>query len=145
MIITKKLGKVIRNCMLDALASGKEVLVVPGAITSKESHGANRLLYQGALPVVDDESFEDILFTLLSVLKRPGLKDDRKECAEFASPVISAILAAPSSPDELLEVAVAAFGPEQARAKMAEELALAEAKRVIARQPDGRWGPAVQG
>ena len=129
----------------DALSAGKEVLVVPGAITSKTSQGANRLLYQGALPVVDDESFEDILFTLLSVLKRPGLKDDRKECAEFASPVISAILAAPSSPDELLEVAVAAFGPEQARAKMAEELALAEAKRVIARQPDGRWGPAVQG
>lgn len=43
------------------LALGNEVLVVPGPIFSKESKGSNRLLVQGALPVVDNESFEDAL------------------------------------------------------------------------------------
>jgi len=46
------------------LALGNEVLVVPGPIFSKESKGSNRLLTQGAIPVVDDESFEDILMQL---------------------------------------------------------------------------------
>jgi DNA processing protein len=40
-----------------ALALGREVMVVPGSIHSRESTGSNRLLLQGALPVVDDESF----------------------------------------------------------------------------------------
>ncbi|MCL2807062.1 MAG: DNA-processing protein DprA [Coriobacteriia bacterium] len=43
------------------LALGNEVLVVPGPIYSKESRGSNRLLVQGALPIVDDESFDDAL------------------------------------------------------------------------------------
>lgn len=41
----------------EALAAGRDVLVVPGAINSASSKGANRLLVQGAAPVVDDESF----------------------------------------------------------------------------------------
>jgi len=43
------------------LALGNEVLVVPGPIFSKESKGSNRLLVQGALPIVNDDSFEDAL------------------------------------------------------------------------------------
>jgi len=43
------------------LALGNEVLVVPGPIFSKESKGSNRLLTQGALPVIDDNTFEDAL------------------------------------------------------------------------------------
>jgi len=45
----------------DALAQGKDVLVVPGSILSPESAGSNRLLQQGAAPVIDDESFLDAL------------------------------------------------------------------------------------
>ena len=48
----------------EALAANRDVLVVPGAITAASSRGANRLLYQGATPVVDDETFEDALFSL---------------------------------------------------------------------------------
>jgi DNA processing protein len=43
------------------LAQGKEVLAVPGSIFAQESQGANRLISQGAVPVIDDESFEDAL------------------------------------------------------------------------------------
>lgn len=56
----------------EALAAGREVWVVPGAITSMNSRGANRLLYQGALPIVDDEAMDDALFQTFGCLKRPG-------------------------------------------------------------------------
>lgn len=54
----------------EALAANREVLVVPGAITSTSSRGANRLIYQGATPIVDDESFQDALFSLFGVLRQ---------------------------------------------------------------------------
>jgi DNA processing protein len=43
------------------LAQGKEVLAVPGSIFAQESRGANHLILHGALPIIDDESFEDAL------------------------------------------------------------------------------------
>ena len=43
------------------LSQGKEVLAVPGSIFAKESRGANRLIAQGAIPIIDDESFNDAL------------------------------------------------------------------------------------
>ncbi|HIW77002.1 MULTISPECIES: DNA-processing protein DprA [Gordonibacter] len=54
----------------EALAAGRDVLVVPGAITSPSSRGANRLLHQGAVPIVDDETFADALFSLFGCLKQ---------------------------------------------------------------------------
>lgn len=45
----------------DALGAGREVLAVPGPITSAASAGPNRLLLCGASPVVDDESLMAVL------------------------------------------------------------------------------------
>ena len=47
-----------------ALAANREVLVVPGSIASVNSRGANRLLFQGATPIVDDETFSSVLDAL---------------------------------------------------------------------------------
>ncbi|MBQ3105950.1 MAG: DNA-processing protein DprA, partial [Eggerthellaceae bacterium] len=54
----------------EALAASRDVLVVPGAITSASSHGANRLIAQGAVPIVDDESFSDALFSIFGCLRQ---------------------------------------------------------------------------
>ena len=62
----------------EALAANRDVLVVPGAITAASSRGANRLIYQGATPVIDDETFEDALFSLFGCLKQetvPSVED----------------------------------------------------------------------
>ncbi|MBQ9042559.1 MAG: DNA-protecting protein DprA [Eggerthellaceae bacterium] len=45
----------------EALAAGKPVLCVPGAITSPASTGPNYLLTAGGIPVVDDRSFSAAL------------------------------------------------------------------------------------
>lgn len=48
----------------DAIAIGKEVWALPGSVTSKSSRGTNRLIYQGATPIVDDSTFADQLYAL---------------------------------------------------------------------------------
>ena len=125
----------------EALDAGREVLVVPGSITSALSRGANRLLLQGASPVVDDESFEEALFRLCGVLQRPG---GPQELAVEVPPIVAAIQAQPMSTDELLAMAVLEFGRENAQAQLMELLVEAEAAKLIARQPNGAWGPTVQ-
>lgn len=127
----------------DALDAGKEVLVVPGAITSVTSAGSNRLLLQGAAPVVDDESFEDALFRSCGALKWAS----GKPCGDGAreeGPLVDAVLAQPLDDEALLEIALGVYGAARARSALFEELAEAESRGVIARQPDGSWGPVVQ-
>lgn len=43
------------------LSLGNEVLVIPGPILSKEFKGSNRLLAQGAIPIVDDDYFRETI------------------------------------------------------------------------------------
>lgn len=158
----------------EALEAGKDVLVVPGSINAPTSRGANRLLCQGALPIVDDESFEDALFMLFGSLKSCGGEDGRTcagrvgetRKAQVASgcflmrsqgahpfesppenppvawgdvhPLIAAVLAEPLSMDEVM--ALEPFGA-YAASEIARAFAQAEAEGIIARYPDGRFGP----
>lgn len=124
-----------------ALESGKDVLVVPGSIMSAESHGSNRLLYQGATPIVDDESFEDALFNSCGVLRRPSGESPEDE---ELHPIISAIIAAPQTLDDLYAIAETSFGREHARDELMELVIDAEAAHLIARRPDGKWGPVAK-
>lgn len=123
----------------EALEAGKEVLVVPGAITSPTSHGSNRLLYQGATPVIDDETFEYALLRACGALVRPPNGKQKAVLVENA--IIEALLAEPLSNDALLALAVAEFGEQDARARLMECLAEAEVAGLVTRQPDGKWGP----
>jgi len=124
----------------EALEAGRDVLVVPGAITSEYSRGSNRLLLQGATPIVDDESFEEALFRSCGMLKWADAGQQPGVCVGD-DPVLQAVLAQPSSLDELLHVAVGCFGEANARARLMEHLVQAEARGLIARQPDGCWAP----
>ena len=57
----------------ETLAQGKDILVVPGSIDSKESRGSNRLLIQGAMPIVDSESFDDALVSIFGHYMESGI------------------------------------------------------------------------
>ena len=125
----------------EALDAGRDVLVVPGCIVSAASHGSNRLLLQGATPIVDDDSFCDVLFSVFGALKRPddGINPDQED----EHPIIEAIKAKPMKLDELYILAERSFGAADAQARLMEMLVEAEAAHTIARRNDGTWGPAV--
>ena len=129
----------------EALAANRDVLVVPGAITSASSRGANRLLVQGATPIVDDESFEDALLMLFGCLRQESTAPEEEPLAPKRPPdaLAAALMAEPLGMDRLLEIAERNCGGENARTWLMRRLAEGERAGLFARHPDGRWGPVV--
>lgn len=132
----------------EALAANRDVLVVPGAITSSSSRGANRLLYQGATPIVDDETFEDVLFSLFGCLKHPLSENKQGDNLSVASlgfyetnPVVAAVCAEALALEDLYPLAQKQAGDKEPHAWLMECLVEAEQRGLIARHPGGRWGP----
>lgn len=142
----------------DALAANREVLVVPGAITSKQSRGANRLIYQGATPVIDDETFTDQLDTIFGKYERQlvlplgcegkGEVEGKGEGSQSASPLEQALFEAISAEQNTLEqlvaVAGAYVGQERALSHVMRWLARAQAAGMVAKYPNGRYGGVVK-
>lgn len=127
----------------EALESGKPVFVVPGAITSAYSRGSNRLLYDGAIPIIDDETFEDQMTAVFG-----ALQDERGPAGDGVSvsncgEVVQALLAEPLSSEELCARFASHGTPDRVRGWIMGETVKAEARGLIARQPDGRWASVV--
>ena len=125
----------------EALAANREVLVVPGSICSAASKGANRLLYQGATPVVDTESFDDILFSLFGLLRQEGALEGPSPEGDEDDAVLAAIRASPLRMEELLPLVKAEKGSDAFELLMVR-LAELEKRGEVTRYPDGRFGPA---
>lgn len=135
----------------DALAAGREVLVVPGSITSSTSRGSNRLIYQGATPIVDAESFEDVLVGIFGCLRMEDAREpDKRGQLSDAScpnddPVLEALYADPMRIEQLLTLpwdVDAPDGQHDVLTWLMVKLAGYERDGLIARFPDGRYGPA---
>lgn len=131
----------------EALAAGREVWVVPGSITSEHSRGANRLLYQGALPIVDDDAFADALFGTFGCLKEPPAPEvpDGGEGEDPAPEevILGALRAEPLGMEALRGLAEA-HGPKgDALTWLMVWLTRAQRDGLIAQYPDGRYGPRV--
>lgn len=129
----------------EALAADREVLVVPGAITSAASAGANRLIYQGATPIVDDDSFTDQLFAIFGCLRQESavVETGEEQGSEHAQ-LLVALRSQAMSLDELL-AASASTDERMALPEMMLWLAQQVRAGAIAQYPDGRYGPAMRG
>ena len=126
----------------EALAASREVLVIPSAITSHTSAGSNRLLYQGATPIVDDESFDDVLFSLYGILKQEDMLKQKVQ-DPVNDPLLSSLLAEPLRLDDILEkVTVPKRISKDATKWLRMHLVELESQGLIKRFPDGRYGPA---
>lgn len=124
----------------DALSVGREVLVVPGPITSPTSAGTNRLLLQGALPIIDDDSFDDALLSVFGLLKYPGAVAGMPYADD---PLLAALLANPMRLEEMTAVPgiCGATSRFDALTEVTVRLARLEGQGLIVRYPDGRYGP----
>jgi len=70
------------NTAMHALDQGKDVLAVPGNVTSPLSEGCNRLLKQGAMPCVSAEDIYEVLFPgkkMYHRAKQPMIFGDTEE------------------------------------------------------------------
>lgn len=110
-----------------ALDAGRDVLAVPGSIFSPESRGSNRLIRQGAT-VVNDVS--DLASSLELDCQRQAAPEPQRDS------VVSALTADPMRPDDLARD----LGIDIVQ--MARTLGVLEARGLIARYADGRYGIA---
>lgn len=130
-----------------ALSSGKEVLVVPGSINSPFSLGANRLIYQGATPIVDDDTFFDQLFTIYGCMKQeeiscPNLSEiDKKFNDEWG--LYDALRACSMNLEEMHEFIRSKDDSFNITSFLMVWLAEATRNGLIAQYPDGKYGPVV--
>ena len=127
----------------EALAANRDVLVVPGAITAPTSHGANRLLCQGAVPIVDADTFEEALSVIFGALCHPPARTESKDGAQ-GDLLIEALRAQPLTPDELLPIAKRLCGQADPVSWLLERLAEAELAGEIARYPNGSYGSVLR-
>jgi DNA processing protein len=83
-----------------ALAQGREVLVVPGPITSPTSVGCNRLIQSGAKPVL---GLRDILEEYGVDLPSPTSPDAAAHLTDVERAALSALATEPRHADEIAE------------------------------------------
>ncbi|MDR0500531.1 MAG: DNA-processing protein DprA [Coriobacteriales bacterium] len=134
-----------------SLAQGKDVMVVPGAITSSESQGANNLLLLGALPVVDDQSFLNYLCDIFHECMSKTFVSQGKltnemysKSASYANAssvqrsLLDAICAKASTPEELVHLLAGNM------TQTIRELSTLELAGDIIRMRDGRYGMQMQ-
>lgn len=115
-----------------AIDAGRDVLVVPGSIFAPESRGCNRLLRQGATPVTDVSD----LASAIGVDEHPPLFSGPQERVDADTARIrSALLANPMRPDDVArELGLSIV-------QVARRIGALEGQNVLARYPDGRYGP----
>ncbi|WP_305296684.1 DNA-processing protein DprA [Parvibacter caecicola] len=134
----------------EALAAGREVWAVPGAITSFSSRGANRLVYQGAVPIVDDDAFDGSLLSLFGCLKQEVARGESAAASVAATPEeraresLALALAAECCSTEQLVGLVGQWLPGVAPLPwLMTEIAALQRRGIVCQYPDGRFGPRI--
>ena len=131
----------------DLVEGAAQRLTVPGIGGECGSTlGNNRLLYQGALPIVDDEAFADALFSTFGCLKeqRAEAADDRGKASQpyrGEEALLAALQAEPLGMEALRQLAEDHAPAGDTFTWLMIWLAEAQRDGLIAQYPDGRYGP----
>lgn len=136
----------------EALAANREVFAVPGSVFSETPRGANALIAQGAMPVVDESSFREMidrlffdydgrLFSVDDACGFAGSSSAVDEDVELEGELIRALRADPMRLEQMMDAFVDGDAP--LFSTMAELMACVgrfEIQGVVERFPDGRFG-----
>ena len=124
-----------------AIKAGRDVCAVPGSISSPNSKGSNKLIFDGASPVIDEESFDSALDMAfegapLSMQEPNDHYENLAQSVALSNPknkLIAALAAQPLSIEEL----ACAFS--QSASKLLVTLSQLELEGVVQRGYDGRY------
>lgn len=90
----------------------REVFVIPGPITNDNSMGCNKLIYEGAKPIINDEIFLQELLSLFPTVKSCDIKAATKDIysrrikvGSSGNVILDALCSQPLSIDELYDIA----------------------------------------
>lgn len=106
------------------------VYAVPNSIFSPEGSGTNRLIAEGARVIVDEQSLGVSIALDYGAAR---LADEGR--VRSVGPIMSALLASPSRPDELSERL------NESVLTVLKTLTDYEARGIAVRLPDGRYSP----
>ncbi len=130
----------------EALRVNRDVLVVPGSIESAQSRGANRLIYQGATPIVDDDAFDERICSLFGLLRQEEVaRTEEPSLAGVERTLMDALAATPMGAEELFLLAAQEGGRAWTTAALSSWIALMETRGLITRYPGGKYGAQVKG
>ena len=124
-----------------ALKSGREVCAVPGSISSPNSRGSNQLIYDGAIPIIDEETFDSALDAAFTgeplIMQEPNAHtQDLAQAIVNSNPkdkLIAALAAQPMSAEELAD----SFS--ESTPKLLATLSQLELQGAVQRGYDGRY------
>ena len=116
-----------------ALELGRTLYAIPGSIFSPNSSGTNRLAAEGARIIPDEASLE-LAISMDFGVARFCSQGERPA----AGPVLSALVACPSRPDEL------AARLNEDVLTLLRTLTDHEARGLVERLPDGRYSPTKE-
>ncbi len=114
-----------------ALDAGREVWTVPGSIYAPECSGSNRLLRQGALPILDADDLRAAAEPLLGPPRKMSLAPD--PVSQEGDALLAALRANAARPDDLAR----ALGTDIVT--IARALGRHEAMGLVVRASDGRY------
>lgn len=127
-----------------ALDAGREVLAVPGSIHSPQSHGSNRLIAQGAQPVIDLEAFDQAVTDIYGhlAISRGPMKAGTEVLSKVGKERRSMLEALAAEPMRLEQLAAQLSLP---RDRFIALVAECEAYGFMERGTDGRYHVPVSG
>lgn len=122
-----------------ALELGREVLAVPGAITSALSRGANHLIANGAGCLIDEESVEVAISRIFGTLRYQRMNPTGSQTSDSeALQVLDALFASPLRLEEI--AAMLSTSPMDCLSRLSRMMMQGD----IERMPDGTFAPTVQ-
>lgn len=134
-----------------AIKYNKEVLAVPGPITNDNSTGCNKLIYEGAKPIINDEVFYNVLFELFSCIKPKDYDKNIQEYEKTAhkimdsdNPILNALMAQAMSLDDLYKIAKFQSKDKNPSVWLSQKLVEAENTGKVCKYPNGMYGPVLK-
>lgn len=113
-----------------AIELGRSVYAIPGSIFSPNSIGTNRLISEGARVISDEQAL-----SLAISLDYGSARLEQPHAKASAGPVMAALIASPSRPDEL------SIRLGESVLTVLKTLTDYEARGLAERLPDGRYSP----